>query len=50
MEQEKDIMAKNTGLEEKLEVKQEDVKETRVCVKLHGCCVCVHVCMCACMN
>lgn len=36
LEKEKEnIMAKNTGLEEELKVKQEVLKETRVCECMH---------------
>ena len=46
MEQErKDMKAKQTGLEEELRVKQEDLEKTKVCVY-----VCVHACMCLVMD
>ena len=46
LEQEKkDMMAKQTGLQEELKVKQEDLEKTKVCV-----CVCVHACMCLVMD
>ena len=41
----KDIMAKKTGLEEELRVKQEILMETTVCV-----CVCLSVCVHASMH
>ena len=46
LEQEKeDMMAKQTGLEEDLREKQEDLGKTKVCV-----CACVHACMCLLMD
>ena len=42
LEQErKDMKAKQTGLEEELRVKQEDLGKTKVCV--YVCCACIHV-------
>ena len=43
LEQEKeDMMAKQTGLEEELRVKQEDLGKTKVCVYV---CVCAYMCL-----